>query len=448
MENKKKGIGFFDLTMIVISLVIGMGIFKTPVSVAAQSGSEWIFYFTWVLGGVIALAGALTYAEIGSRFPVVGGYYKIFSVCYHPSLSFSINSIILVSNAASVAAVALIGAEYINSVIFPDTAYKDEMKMWVAAISIFLFYLVNLRGLKMSTTVQNGLMIFKIGLMFLVMSALFFSKASPVEVVGTAQTGSWTDLFYAIGVCSVAVSFTYGGYQHSINFGREVDDAPRILPKAIFVGLIAIILLYVAINYAYVQVIGFENLKTSESIAAIMVSKIFGVNGYNIVSCLFFFSVLGYVNVMMLTNPRVMFAMSEEGTMPKSFKKVHPKTEVLSYSLTVFTIVTIFTLFYAKEFDQILNYIIFLDSIGMAFSAATLFYFRYKKIEPEEGNYFKISLYPILPIFYILAYTLIAYAVYVSDQKAALYGMGIFALFFVLYWIVDFVNKGKNKDQV
>jgi APA family basic amino acid/polyamine antiporter len=151
---------------------------------------------------------------------------------------------------------------------------------------------------------------------------------------------------------------------------------------------------------------------------------------------------------MMLTNPRVMFAMSEEGTMPKSFKKVHPKTEVLSYSLTVFTIVTIFTLFYAKEFDQILNYIIFLDSIGMAFSAATLFYFRYKKIEPEEGNYFKISLYPILPIFYILAYILIAYAVYISDQKAALYGMGIFALFFVLYWIVDFVNKGKNKDQV
>src|ERR1700712_431775 len=109
----------FDLTMIVISLVIGMGIFANPSEVALRAGSTWIFFGAWIFGGMVTLCGALTFAEIGARYPHTGGFYKVFSYCYHPAFAFMINWIVVISNAASVAAVAIIGAEYLNPILMP-----------------------------------------------------------------------------------------------------------------------------------------------------------------------------------------------------------------------------------------------------------------------------------------------------------------------------------------
>src|ERR1700732_301884 len=160
-----KKLGLFDLTMIVVSLTIGMGIFRTPVVAASKAGTPYIFFLAWLAGGLVALCGALTYAEIGSRYPVTGGYYKIFSYGYHPSIAFAINCIILISNAASLTGVALIGAEYISGVIFPsvtDPAALQAREIAIALFSIVLFYGVNLLGLKMSSRTQNVLTIIKI----------------------------------------------------------------------------------------------------------------------------------------------------------------------------------------------------------------------------------------------------------------------------------------------
>src|SRR5215210_4354306 len=120
MTAISKKLNLFDFTMIMVSLVIGMGIFRTPANVAAAVPNQMIFFGAWIAGGLVALCGALTYAEIGSRFPVAGGYYKVFAECYHPSIAFSINCIILISNAASMSGVALIGSEYISQVIFTE----------------------------------------------------------------------------------------------------------------------------------------------------------------------------------------------------------------------------------------------------------------------------------------------------------------------------------------
>ncbi|MCG7859152.1 amino acid permease, partial [Flavihumibacter sediminis] len=117
MQNntgKNNQLRLFDLTMIVVGLVIGMGIFRTATDAASASLTPTIYFSAWIAGGIIALCGALTYAEIGSRYPVTGGYYKIFAACYHPSVAFAINCIILISNAASLSGVALIGSEYLS----------------------------------------------------------------------------------------------------------------------------------------------------------------------------------------------------------------------------------------------------------------------------------------------------------------------------------------------
>src|SRR5687767_7639242 len=119
----------FDFTMIVVSLVIGMGIFRTPANVANAVPSTFVFFLVWLAGGLVALCGALTYAEIGSRLPVTGGYYKIFSYAYHPSIAFAVNCLILVSNAASLAAVALVGGEYITGIFLPQSKDALWLKM-------------------------------------------------------------------------------------------------------------------------------------------------------------------------------------------------------------------------------------------------------------------------------------------------------------------------------
>src|SRR5215470_6381718 len=148
MRAKNK-LGLFDFTMIVIGLVIGMGIFRTAKDAANAALNPTVYFGAWIVGGLVALCGALTYAEIGSRYPVTGGYYKIFSYCYHPSVAFAINCIILVSNAASLAGVALIGSEYLANWLFKGNSDINTIKLIISTIAVIIFYGVNLLGLKM-----------------------------------------------------------------------------------------------------------------------------------------------------------------------------------------------------------------------------------------------------------------------------------------------------------
>lgn len=449
MQNKKQ-LSLFDLSMIVVSLVIGMGIFRTPVNVAAKAQIPELFFLAWIVGGFVALCGALTYAEIGSRYPVTGGYYKIFSLCYHPSIAFAINCIIVVSNAASVAGVSLIGAEYLSKVILSPEMQTNEYRILIAGVSILIFYAVNLLGLKTSSRTQNVLTMIKIAMVLTLICAVFFgeqtSSITPIFQTVSGAAPTWSDYGKALGVCLIAVSFSFGGYQQTINFGGEVKEAKKVVPRSIILGLGIIIALYMAINYAYVRAIGFEELKTAESIAAILAGKIFGPAGFTVLSVLIFLSVLGYVNVNLLSNPRAMYAMGEEKALPAIFTKKTKKHDVMIVSLTVFTILAILTLFYAKTFDKILNYTIFLDGVGMMFSAAAIFYLRKTTAHLDKKTIYTMKLYPLMPIIFIAAYLFVTVSIYNDDPNAALNGVVIFSIFVVIYFINKFINRKKENS--
>jgi APA family basic amino acid/polyamine antiporter len=294
--TKTSRLSLFDFTMIVVSLVIGMGIFRAPLNVAKAVPSTFIFFAAWITGGLVAYCGALTYAEIGSRLPVTGGYYKIFSYAYHPSIAFGINCIILVSNAASLAAVALVGGEYITGIFLPlskdtvwitiaaNASYVQTVQIAIAITAIVIFYGVNLMGLKMSAKTQNVLTVIKIVLILLLIVPIFFSGHTDTTTIDPTLHTTLREYIKAFGIGLVAVSFTYGGYQQTINFGAEVEQPAKNIPRGIFQGIFIIILLYLTINYAYVKVIGFDVLHKPETknVAAIMASKIFGVNAERI----------------------------------------------------------------------------------------------------------------------------------------------------------------------
>ncbi len=207
-------------------------------------------------------------------------------------------------------------------------------------------------------------------------------------------------------------------------------------------GMFVIIALYVLVNYSYYSIIGFESLKEAKGVASIVIEKIYGPFGQQVFSILLFIAVLAYVNVQLMANPRIMFAMSEEGLLPKSFQYKSNTKNVLVVSLSVFAALAIIILFFANTFDKILGFVMFLDSIGMAMSAMTIFIIRKKFKVLDERSIFKMKFFPIPSLIFIFTYLFITYSVMVNYPTLAWIGTGVFLACLLLYFLIkQFGNR-------
>lgn len=447
MKSSVNKLNLFSFTMIVVGLVIGMGIFRTAATSAKDAIAPSVYFSAWIVGGLVALCGALTYAEIGSRYPVTGGYYKVFAQAYHPSIAFAINCLILVSNAASLSGVALIGSGYLLKLFAGE--WNDIHKALVSCGAILLFYLINLRGLKISSTAQNILMVIKITMILVLIAALFFpgKYAAVIPESSTLQTAasfSYFDWIKSLGVSLIAVSFTYGGYQQTINFGNEVHNPTKNIPRGIFMGIAIIIGLYLLVNMSYYKLVGFNQMKGEREIAYVVIDKIFGTTGATVFSAFLFLGVLAYVNGLLMSNPRVMYAMGEDGSLPKLFARQNEKNNVLTFSLTVFAAICLVILFFAQEFEKILTFTIFLDCFGMVLSSATIFWFRKKTKHLDGTGIYKMKLFPLMPLIFMAAYLFVGISISIADPAAAFTGLGVLAVFVIIYFIL---HRNKKAGQ-
>lgn len=442
MQTNSK-LNLFSFTMIVVGLVIGMGIFRTAATSAKDAIAPSVYFSAWIIGGLVALCGALTYAEIGSRYPVTGGYYKVFAQAYHPSIAFAINCLILVSNAASLSGVALIGSGYILKLIPGE--WNDIHKALLSCGAIIVFYFINLRGLKMSSAAQNILMVIKILMIIVLIAALFFPDkyamiAAPSSDPQPSPSSPAMDWIKSLGVSLIAVSFTYGGYQQTINFGQEVQQPNKNIPRGIFIGIAIIITLYLLVNLSYYKIIGFEQMKGEREIAYVVIDKIFGSTGATVFSAFLFLGVLAYVNGLLMSNPRVMYAMGEGGSLPKVFAGTNEQG-VLTFSLTVFAAVCMVILFFAQQFEKILTFSIFLDCFGMILSSATIFWFRRKTKHLDGSGIYKMRLFPLLPLIFMSAYIFVGTSIFISDPSAALTGLALLGAFVLIYFLTHRLKK-------
>jgi APA family basic amino acid/polyamine antiporter len=187
--------------------------------------------------------------------------------------------------------------------------------------------------------------------------------------------------------------------------------------------------------------IGFEELRTSKGIASIVAERLFGETGKYIFSILLFIAVLAYVNVILLSNPRVMYAMAEDGILPEVFKKRNGKKGVLTFSLTVYALISVGSLFFLDTFDKILGFTIFLDCIGMAFSAATIFILRKRKIG-DEGEIYRVPFKGFLPVLFISTYSFVALSIAFDQPLTALTGIAVL-LGFILFYILVLSKRKK-----
>lgn len=430
----KPRLSTFDLTMIVVSVVIGTGIFRTPVEIAQKAQVPTIFFAAWVAGAIISLFGALTLAEVGSRYPAAGGFYKIFSHCYHPAFAFMVNWISVIANAGSSASVAIMGAEYINPLLFPHLDPVTGTRI-TTVVAVLVLYGINLLGIKMGARTLNVLMIVKIGMLLLLIGAMFFVHAPEAAAPPVLST---TDSLKAFWVCFVPIFFTYGGYHQTMNFGSDVPHAGRTIPRAIFIGMFIVLATYLLVNVSYVHVLGFTGLRQSPALAAEMTGVIFGSAASLVVSVVMFLAVLAYVNASLLSNPRVYYAMAEEHVLPPVFKNVNPKTQTQEVALTAYVAVILVFLFTLSSFQKILNYVMFFDSIGLIAACSAVFILRRRaRKQGEPQGIYKMQLYPWMTVIFITGYALVNISVMYFEPHTALVGFCLFIAGLPAYYLLQ-----------
>ncbi len=433
----------FDTTMIVVSLIIGIGIFRTPAMVATAARTPSLFYAAWIMGGFISFLGALTFAEIGGRFAKPGSFYKVVAENYNSAVAFMLNwANVVVLNGAGAAAVALIGAEYLTPIIMPG-ASPSKLTIELVAVGLMLILLtINYLGIKTGAWAQNVLSLLKIVMIGIIVAGAFVSTKAPATSGSLPLQRSW---WLALGAAFISVFYAYGGYQNTINFGADVKDARRNVPRAIFFGILIVLACYLTINVAYVKTLGVPGISAAKLVAAETARATFGAVGWIIVSLAIVLSALGFLNVTLMQIPRAYYAMAEDRTLPAAFMKVNGRTQTQEFGLAFLGGLILLSLFLLGTFENIINYVMFLDTITVALVASTIFVLR-RRARRSGDNYtgYRSPLYPLVPIIFIAFELMIAANVLLNQPREALYSAAFFAAGFPVFLAMRWVNRKRK----
>jgi basic amino acid/polyamine antiporter, APA family len=407
----------FDTAMVVFSLVVGIGIFRTPSIVAVAAGDTSLFYLAWISGGLVSLLGALTFAEIGSRHPRAGGYYRVVADCYHPTLAFMLNWAQILVQGAGAAAVAFVGADYLAPVVLPEGWRTPHASLVLVCATLLVLLVLNYRGIKPGARTQNLLSTSKIA-MILGLAVLALWLAPGAQASQPVPSGPWAS---RLASALVPCFYAYGGYHMTMNLGGDLKDARRRFPLAITTGVLTVIGLYLLINFSYQRVLGIQGIAASERVAAALSRATFGRAGEIVISVAVFLSAAGFVNATILQMPRSLYAMAQDGVLPKAFLRVNPRTQVQEPALAFFGAMMLLPAFVLGTFDQLLRWVIFTDNITLAVVASTLFVLRRRG---GDGG-FRMWGYPVLPALYVCCLLIVAARVATLEPYLALAGLAV-----------------------
>jgi basic amino acid/polyamine antiporter, APA family len=408
----------FDTAMVVFSLVVGIGIFRTPAIVAGAAGSTDLFFFAWIAAGLVSLIGALTFAEIGSRHPCAGGYYRVVADCYQPTLAFMLNWSQTLMQGAGAAGVAFIGADYLMPVLLPPEWRTPHASLAFACATMLILLFLNYRGVKLGAHTQNLLSGLKIVMIvgLAVLGLLLAQRVHTSEPVVVTSPGP------RLASALIPCFYAYGGYHLIMNLGADLKNARRRLPLAIIGGMLTVVALYLLLNFAYQRVLGVGGIAQSKLVAAALSRATFGPAGEVVISIAVFLSATGFVNATIIQMPRSFYAMAQDGVLPRAFLRVNPDTQVQEVGLVFFGATMLLPAFVLGSFERLLNYVIFTDTLTIAVVASTLFVLRRRRI--GDGG-FQIWGYPVLPALYILCLLGVAARVFTLEPNLALTGIVI-----------------------
>jgi APA family basic amino acid/polyamine antiporter len=428
----------FDATMVVVGGIIGAGIFINPYIVAQRLDSATLVLGAWLAGGAIAIAGAFTFAELGTLFPQAGGHYAYLRRAYHPMAGFLYGwGLLLMIEGGAIAAVAITFAEYFLRAIGRTTTAGTS----IAVIAIAVVAVINYLGVKPGSRVLNAFVLLKIfAIAALVVAGLTVPAASEAaagaaggpgatggEATGVPGLGAG-GLLLAFGGALIPIMFTYGGWQNANYVAEEMKDARRDLPGSLIVGTLIVVMVYGFINYVYLRALGHGGLAATLTPASDTARIVFGPAGDRMIAGAIAISTFGFLNLTMLAPTRVYYAMARDGIFMQSVAKIHPRFGTPSLAIVIQSAWAI-ALALTGTYAQLVDYVVFADWIFFGLAGVSLFVFRKRfPVAERDAGVFRTPGYPFVPGVFVLVALLIIGSVLWTNPLGSLIGIGLLAL--------------------
>jgi basic amino acid/polyamine antiporter, APA family len=412
-------LGLFGTTMAVIGGIVGAGIFINPYLVAQRIHTSALILGAWVAGGVIALIGGFIYAELSARLPVVGGQYVYLREALHPLVAFLYGWVLLlVIQTGGMAAVAVTFARY-----FLELTKWPFPEPLIAASALALLTAINCCGVRAGSRVQSTMTLTAIAAIGVLEICSFFGVPSRIVWRPLLDQPLSMNLAIAFGSAMTPVLFAYGGWQTSSFLAGEVRDAPKVLPRALVLGVLSVIALYVSVNFVYLRVLGVTGLAGTTTPASSVMLVLLGSRGAQFIAAGIAFSAFGFLAQSILTAPRVYFAMAQDGVFFKNVAWVHPRTHVPVVAIAVQGVCAI-VIALSGTYAQVVNYVVAMDCIFFGLTAVCLFVLR-QRANAEAIIPFRVPGHPWTTLLFIAAEWVVVASTFAHDPKRSFIGFAI-----------------------
>ncbi len=416
----------FDGVMIVVGIVIGAGIFRTPSMVAGVTGSvDWML-IAWVLGGVLSLIGALCYAELASAFPNAGGDYHFLTRAYGRDISFFFAwARVAVITTGSIALLAFVFGDYMSRVV----SLGPNSSAIYAAMTVIVLTVLNIIGLRESSRAQNVLTILEVsGLLLVALAGLL--ATTPVAAPAAAAVAPASGLPPLFGLAMVFVLLTYGGWNEGAYISAEVKGGPRAIVRTLVISIVLITLVYVGFVFAVLNGLGIDGMKQSKAVGADVMQAAFGPFGAKLIGVIVGIATLTSINATMIVGARTNYALGRDWPQLGFMSHWQGARNVPIVAFFVQGAIALaLVAFGALQKDGFSAMVEFTAPVFWFFFLLTgiaLFVLRFR--EPTIARPFKVPLYPILPIVFVatcayLFYSSVTYAQSKQAVNIALYVM-------------------------
>jgi basic amino acid/polyamine antiporter, APA family len=427
IDRLPRRLGVWSAAAVLVGSTIGSGIFRVPSVVAGDVGTVGSIALLWILGGLVALVGALTIAELAVMFPRSGGIYVFLREAYGPLPAFLFGwTELVVIRPSALGAIAMLFAEYVEEFVpMSGTAVR-----FVAAAAILALAAANIRSVDWGAFVQNLSTVAKVAalvglaaLAFLLGDPSQGAFGQPIELAPASWGG--------FGVALIAVLWAYDGWADLTFMGGEVRDPSRTLPRALLGGTLAIIAIYMVVNAAYLFVLSVEDMSGRPLVAADAARRIFGGPGAAVVAAMVMMSAFGALNGATMTGPRIFFAMADDGLFFRPIARVHPtwRTPWAAIGLAAALGIGYVSL---RTFEQLADS--FILGIWPFYALAVGAVFTLRRTRPDHPRPYRTVGYPWVPLLFLVASVAMLLNAVVEQPGSTLFGFGLILLGVPVYY--------------
>ena len=419
-------LGFWEATLIVVGVTIGSGIFRVPASVADSVGSPAGVAAVWVVGGIIALCGALSLAELAAAFPEPGGVFVYLREIYGPAVAFLFGWMYLFVGPTGIAAVALVFAEYLGRLV----GLSSVGVRFAAAAAIVVGAAASYRSVRGSSAMQGTATLGKVaGLAAIVLTALLFGDGSAGAFAAGAPAAAdarWS----GVGLALVAALWAYNGFQDMLPVAGEVREPGRALPRALLAGTAIVVAIYLSANAAYLYVLPYAALRTSPLVASDAMVRIVGPVGAAAVASAVMVSTFGTVNALVLTQPRVFYAMADAGLLFRPLARVHPRFATPHVAIVAYAVVAVIGV-WSRSFEQLAEAFVLGVWPFLALAVVGVLVLRRKR--PELARPYRTPWYPVVPLIFVGGTLWVVGSALVARPVTTLAGIALTAIGLPVY---------------